>query len=186
MRFSQVRASELHQTVHGRKAACQHRNRNLFGVRDPLGTRSKGRPPGSFRIHVVEKETLTSGCSPLAILYGTNEFLERFVGIRWYMPGPLGEIVPKHARIVLPMTDLEQSPGFAFRWVGEHNDHWMRRNKQNRCDDGFLIYPGIYHTQADLLPHDQVAATVVKRCGKAMWLSVECVILRLSPIRIKD
>jgi len=126
-----------------------------YAIRLELAARSKDRPPGSFRIHVGEKETLISGCSPLAILYGAYEFLERFVGIRWYMPGPLGEIVPKHARIVLPMTDLEQSPSFAIRWVGEHNDRWMLRNKQNRCDDGLLIYPGIYHTQADLLPHEK-------------------------------
>ena len=119
---------------------------------DPDPQRSS---PESFHIHIEALGTRISSQTPLGVLYGVYEFLERFVGVRWYLPGPLGEIVPKHPQLLLPPTDLQEKPSFAIRWVGQHNSLWMLRNKQNRCDDGFLIYPAIYHTQSSLLPHEK-------------------------------
>ena len=104
-----------------------------------------------FRIAVDDERTTISGNGPLAVYYGVCDLLERALGVRWYLPGPLGEIVPKHETIVLPQLDVEQSPSFPMRWIG--SGAWMLRNKQNRCDDGFLIYPGIYHTQNRVVPY---------------------------------
>lgn len=105
----------------------------------------------AFRITVAARETRIIGNSPLATLYGAYELLETAVGARWYLPGPLGEVIPKHTTLVLPELDVVRSPSFPMRWIGTGS--WMVRNKQNRCDDGFLIAPGIYHTQNRLIPH---------------------------------
>jgi len=105
----------------------------------------------AFRLRVSDRRTEISGNSPLAVLYGAYELLERGLGVRWYLPGPLGEVVPVRSTLVLPALDVKQSPSFPMRWIGR--GEWALRNKQNQCDDGFLIYPGIYHTQGRILPH---------------------------------
>ena len=105
----------------------------------------------AFRIKVEASRTTITGNSPIAALYGAYTLLEDGVGVRWYLPGPLGEVVPKHSTLVLPELDVRESPSFPMRWIGRHE--WMVRNKQNRCDDGFLIYPGIYHTQNAIVSH---------------------------------
>jgi hypothetical protein len=42
--------------------------------------------------------------------YGVCEFLERYVGVRWLMPGPLGEIVPKTRTLRIDVTEIRQEP----------------------------------------------------------------------------
>ncbi len=105
----------------------------------------------SFVLTVADRETELTGRSPLAVLYAAYDLLERGLGVRWYLPGPLGEVVPKAKTITLPALKLEAAPSFPMRWIGR--GEWMLRNKQNSCPDGFYIYPGIYHTQNRLLPH---------------------------------
>ena len=50
-----------------------------------------------------------------ATVFGVYEFLERFAGVRFYYPGELGTVVPKHARIEVPETDLTEGPAFSVR-----------------------------------------------------------------------
>jgi len=111
----------------------------------------EGESHEAFRVKVEGKRTTITGNSPLAALYGAYGLLERGIGVRWYLPGPLGEVVPKHRTLVLPELDVMESPSFPMRWIGR--DEWMARNKQNRCDDGFLVYPSIYHSQNAIVSH---------------------------------
>ncbi|MEW6357852.1 MAG: DUF4838 domain-containing protein [Planctomycetota bacterium] len=120
-----------------------------IAVREPQGDESAE----VFTVAVGPKQTDIIGNSPLAALYGAYELLERGVGVRWYLADPLGEVVPTCKTLTLPPLDTTQSPSFPMRWVGK--DQWALRNKQNRCDDGFLVYPGIYHTQNRILPHKE-------------------------------
>ena len=110
-----------------------------------------GESTEAFRIGVGGNETQIIGNSPLATLYGAYELLETVVDARWYLPGPLGEVIPAHTTLTVPKRDIVREPSFPMRWIGTGS--WMLRNKQNRCDDGFLISPGIYHTQNRLIPH---------------------------------
>lgn len=48
-------------------------------------------------------------------LHGVYDFLERFVGVRWLMLGPVGEDVPTQANIDVPMTDIREQPAFTYR-----------------------------------------------------------------------
>lgn len=66
-------------------------------------------------------------------LYGTQEFLERFVSVRWLMPGELGEDVPQHKSLRIVIKEpIRGSPSFAVRMVaylGESDPGWPGRPK---------------------------------------------------------
>ena len=69
-----------------------------------------------------------------ATLFGVYEFLERFAGVRFYFPGKLGEVVPRHDRIVCAADEV-QRPRYLVRKYSFHND----RNDRNQrwYEDGF-------------------------------------------------
>lgn len=48
-------------------------------------------------------------------LFGVYYFLERFAGVRWYMPGPLGTVVPQRSSIVVPAINERKQPVFEHR-----------------------------------------------------------------------
>ena len=50
-----------------------------------------------------------------ATLFGVYDFLERFAGVRFYFPGPLGTIVPKTASIEVPVGTVAETPDFVKR-----------------------------------------------------------------------
>lgn len=47
--------------------------------------------------------------------WGIYDFLERFVGVRWYFPGDIGCSVPKSKDLAIPPIWLEDAPVFAKR-----------------------------------------------------------------------
>ncbi|MBT3290057.1 MAG: DUF4838 domain-containing protein [Victivallales bacterium] len=49
-------------------------------------------------------------------LYGVYAFLERTCGIRWYMPGKLGTVVPRHEQLEVPAGRWQHQPAFPFRY----------------------------------------------------------------------
>ena len=51
------------------------------------------------------------------IAWGVYEFLERFVGARWYFPGDAGRFVPKSDGLVVPSTSLEDRPVYPKREI---------------------------------------------------------------------
>lgn len=51
-------------------------------------------------------------------LYGAYEFLERFIGARFYFPGKFGTIVPKHRDFKIGDVDLQISPDQTSRTMG--------------------------------------------------------------------
>jgi hypothetical protein len=67
--------------------------------------------------------------------FGVYEFLERYIGVRWLMPGPDGEYVPKKDRVEVPRQQVRQEPAFFSRlFSGLPNDiqqTWARRNRMH-------------------------------------------------------
>ncbi len=47
--------------------------------------------------------------------FGVYEFLERYLDIRWLMPGPDGEDVPHHDSLVIPAVDVRDKPAMISR-----------------------------------------------------------------------
>ena len=45
-----------------------------------------------------------------ATLFGVYDFLEKVVGVRWYLPVDLGEVVPKHRNLTVPALDILEKP----------------------------------------------------------------------------
>ena len=51
-------------------------------------------------------------------LYAVYHCLERFAGVRWYMPGELGEVVPKQSTFTVPEDlDITRVPDFEYRFL---------------------------------------------------------------------
>lgn len=48
-------------------------------------------------------------------LYAAYDFLERFLGVRFFGPTPLTTVTPKTAELVIRGTDIRRSPGFKYR-----------------------------------------------------------------------
>ena len=58
---------------------------------------------GSFRVNISA-----------GTLYGTYDFL-RGIGVRWYYPGELGEVVPKKQTVVVKELNKQDAPYFRWR-----------------------------------------------------------------------
>lgn len=75
---------------------------------------------------------------------GVSSFLEKFVGVRWLMPGEHGDYVPQTDSITIPETDLTDAPFFLNRRVPYTQEHtaavkqWWARQKL-----GWSLY--LYH-----------------------------------------
>lgn len=48
-------------------------------------------------------------------LFGTYTFIEKYLGVRWFMPGELGEYVPRNHSIIVPGTHIIDAPDFKMR-----------------------------------------------------------------------
>jgi hypothetical protein len=81
------------------------------------GLVSKDMPPEGFAIKTIADHVLIVGRDEemIGTLWGAHEFLERFVGVRWYYPGELGRSVPKSDSLSVPPAWLEDAPVFRLR-----------------------------------------------------------------------
>ncbi|MDP6355192.1 MAG: hypothetical protein QF473_08840, partial [Planctomycetota bacterium] len=64
--------------------------------------------PQANRIEII-------GGSAHGTLFGVQDFLERYLGVRWLLPGDLGEHIPKHKTIAIPRTRVKEEPAFFSR-----------------------------------------------------------------------
>jgi hypothetical protein len=83
-------------------------------------------PVEGFAIKTIEGGVLITGHDePIAnsnvrsegTAWGVCEFLERFVGVRWYYPGDLGRSVPRTATLKIAPVWLEDAPIFRKREI---------------------------------------------------------------------
>ncbi|GAA3408699.1 DUF4838 domain-containing protein [Paenibacillus hodogayensis] len=88
--------------------------------------------------------------------HGIYEFLERYVGVRWLLPGPDGEDVPQMSSIVVPVGIVKQEPAFMSRILspmtlptnvtGPVQFEWARQNRLpwrfNAYHNMYLLFPG--------------------------------------------
>jgi hypothetical protein len=75
------------------------------------------------------------GNSATGAEFAVYEFLERFVGIRWLLPGSLGEHIPHHKSLIIKSQTIKQAPVFSYRRLsGLHEKYpdirkWAHRNR---------------------------------------------------------
>lgn len=100
------------------------------------------------------KQTELGGSSE-GTLNGVYTFLEEFVGVRWLMPGEVGEYLPHLAVLEIPTVDRIDRPGFPNRrleYVQNENPlvkQWLKRQKQ-----GYSIAYSHGHNWVETLPAD--------------------------------
>ena len=94
-----------------------------------------------FKISFPEENLITIvGGSLRGLEYGIADFLERFVGVRWLFPGPLGTAIPHHATLSIPHQEISKAPSFLRRFLagGRASDNsngatdyyrWMVNNR---------------------------------------------------------
>ncbi|HEX7009390.1 MAG TPA: DUF4838 domain-containing protein, partial [Phycisphaeraceae bacterium] len=83
------------------------------------------------------------GPTPHGTLFGVCDFLERYVGVRWLMPGPDGEDVPRQNTLTVAGGPVVEEPAFFSRsisglrgaelypekWPGDEPDIWGLRQR---------------------------------------------------------
>ena len=72
--------------------------------------------PDGYTIHTSGREITITGGSARGVLYGAYDFIERVLGVRWFMPSALGEDVAPQESIPFPEINVIWNP--AFRNVG--------------------------------------------------------------------
>ncbi|WP_158560447.1 DUF4838 domain-containing protein [Paenibacillus contaminans] len=70
-----------------------------------------------FIIHMHENTIVIAGPSVWGTQNGVFDFLERYVGVRWLMPGEDGEEVPETSSLRIPREDVVEQPAFKFRMI---------------------------------------------------------------------
>ncbi|MBF0450518.1 MAG: DUF4838 domain-containing protein [Candidatus Magnetomorum sp.] len=73
-----------------------------------------------------------TGESETGTEFGVYDFLERFVGIRWLFPGPLGEHIPHHRILEIKSASMIESPVFKSRQISgliEQHQQWKQRHR---------------------------------------------------------
>lgn len=100
-----------------------------------------------FVIRTANGEIDIAGPSSWGTMYGVYEFLERYVGVRWLLPGEFGEDVPVYSDLSVPEETVREQPAFLSRDLNDFPAaaDWMRFNRLRRRMNPF-------HNLCNLLP----------------------------------
>jgi len=112
------------------------------------------------------------------IEWGTYEFLERYFGVRWLYEGELGEHVPSHENLTVPMQQVQEKPAFLSRALAIDNrrkelKQWLRFHRIRRRIKfhhyvGELFHPRKYwDTHPEFYP--ELNGDRVKPAGLIAW-----------------
>ena len=66
-------------------------------------------------LFIVGRDATDAGMPVAGTFYGVCEFLERYMGVRWLLPGSLGEVAPRQATIEIAAADIRQEPLLCMR-----------------------------------------------------------------------
>ncbi|MGM0491521.1 MAG: DUF4838 domain-containing protein [Armatimonadota bacterium] len=105
-------------------------------VAEEAGIDQSGLDTDGFDIIFPDDSTIIIlGAGPWGTEFGVCEFLERYVGVRWVMPGPDGTHVPEHDTIAVLMEPVRSEPTFFSRQMsgfrGRAQTEWARRNRMH-------------------------------------------------------
>lgn len=106
-------------------------------VRDAFAITTTARPDGGTDLLLI-------GGDARGTEYAVYELLERFLGVRWYMPGELGEEVPVQKTITLKPINWVNRPDYeairGLTWKGGPGaKDWLRHNKGEVGSDTFFF-----------------------------------------------
>lgn len=123
------------------------------GLRVAVQTVSKE----AFRIRMAGDKLLLVGESPVAVRHAAYKLLET-LGVRWFMPGELGEVVPHSGSVRGADTDLTDQPDAPYRrfWFGGKLTagevlQWNKRNRNAGYRGGSFRHAWGHLVPAELL-----------------------------------
>ncbi|MBI5094629.1 MAG: DUF4838 domain-containing protein [Candidatus Hydrogenedentes bacterium] len=121
---------------------------DAVGVKIPSGLSDNRRDEGFVIVCAADRLLLAgNNDGPYhGTEYAVYDFL-RSLGVRWYMPGEYGEIIPHTKTIFVPAANIVETPDFAMRdwWchtppgLAEIEKQWKLRNKMN--PDALFFFP---------------------------------------------
>lgn len=114
-----------------------------------------------FELRSVPDGLAVFGRNDLGALFGVYELLERYFDVRWFMPGEIGEHVPRRETLSIGNVNLVFKPSFRVRWVG--TGEWALRQRMNahvkaEGQDVGINWKWHFHTFAILMPPEQYYA----------------------------
>ncbi|MFB3905205.1 MAG: DUF4838 domain-containing protein [Acidobacteriota bacterium] len=93
---------------------------------------------GGFVIQTMGDDLAVVGKDDEGTRCGVSELLE-ILGVRWYWPGELGEVVPRLATVTVDPLDIAQSPDFAWRDRGPEGALWGATSGPTDMDGRALL-----------------------------------------------
>jgi hypothetical protein len=147
---------------------------------DPLGLNIDNLAREGFIIRTVGKDLVLMGGDGIGTQFSVYTFLEKYLNVKWFWPGELGEVVPVKQTIEIGEIDNFEEPAFKWRnrgpggalWgaskgptemkareklLGVSDEHqaevalWEKRNKWG----GIKIYGG--HALGEIFPPEKFA-----------------------------
>ena len=108
-----------------------------------------------FTIQTGQGVLNIKGVNERGTFYGVCDLLEH-LGVRWFLPGELGEVVPRRATIALGPLAYKQEPSIPIRWIGK-GGQWpphARSNVLAENEMGVRIN-GSFHTFHQFMPAEK-------------------------------
>lgn len=98
-------------------------------VRRELGRQLRKLDRDAYIVSIAPNRVMLAGPQPWSTYWAVCQFLEDYVGVRWLIPGPLGEDVPQCERLVVPVGAGSYSPAILSRlWSGaQYGGIWSLR-----------------------------------------------------------
>ena len=94
-----------------------------------------GDDPASFRLLVTDRNIQLVGLSPQGSLIAAYELLEQ-LGVRWFVPGEIGTVIPKTGTVAVRHQDTIQRPGFRGRILTDVPNRWFQRMRMGGFNAG--------------------------------------------------
>jgi len=109
---------------------------------------------GGFVIRTTDDGLVLVGRDDLGTQYAVYTLLETYLGVRWFVPTEIGEVVPETPTLRIGRIDDAQEPAFTMRWIGR--TEWALRNKMNvNVGPMGMTFWGSAHTFRRLVPPDE-------------------------------
>jgi hypothetical protein len=135
---------------------------SVSGIDPALDVLLEGLSRDGFVIYPQEHQVVIAGAGIWGAVNGVNNFLERYAGVRWLMPGPDGEDVPQRSDLLVARDIVREEPAFDFRVfsplhakpnnsvsVWQEQYKWAQRNGMQ----GFYNAPiSFHHNMYNLFP----------------------------------
>ena len=72
----------------------------------------------AIEVRSDRRQAVLVGTIDMATKFAVYDFLDRFVGVRWFLPGKLFEVVPMHDRLAISDCNINELPALSGRTFG--------------------------------------------------------------------